>query len=262
VKIPNIGGLVSVCRSFVLANRPELLLGMSVTGTIVSVVAAARGGYKSGQEVLKVELTEDRQLTTKEKAQLTWLNYLPAAAGTLGSISATTGLHMVHVKEKKMLAAACLMAIDEVKKEGENYKKELKNLGFTMSDDPDELEAVADEDGVARYVYGDGIVEERYLIRDNKTGRDRWGTKLEIENALNEVNALLAAEGQCSLDTFYTYAGFDTIPEGVELGWSGKPGVSVRWETTVRGDDRPVRGFTFRPAPKVGYMDRRATTTP
>lgn len=254
MNIPNIGGLLTIGKSFVMANRPEILYGASVVSSVVSVVAAARGGYKSGQEVLLKEQTENRVLTTKEKANLTWINYLPAAAGTLGSLSATTGLHLVHVQEKKMLAAACIMAIDEVKKEAGNYEQSLKKLGFTMDDSPEALDAVADEDGVAKFVGGDGVVEEKYLVRDAKTQRDRWATKLEIENAINSVNSYLATEGSASLNSFYTLAGYNDIPEGEVLGWSGKPNLSIKWDTQIRDDDRPVRQFSFRPAPKEGFQ--------
>lgn len=272
MNIPNIAGLVSVGKAFVTANRPELLLGMSLTGTLLSVVSAARGGYKSGQQVADAELGRslegmsptsladleanllkpENQLTSREKLNLTWINYLPAAAGTLGSMTATTGLHLVHVREKRMIAAACLMAIDEVKKEAGAYKKELSNLGFAMSDEPEALEAAADEDGVARHVDGEGVVEELYLVRDARTQRDIWSNKRRIDDAVNEVNAMLAAEGECSLNHFYSYAGLNDVPDGLDYGWAGGTKLALKWDTSIRDDGRPVRAFTFRPAPKTG----------
>lgn len=275
MNIPNIGGLLTIGKSFVMANRPEILYGASVVSTLAAVVSAARAGYKSGQQVLEEEMkqvaspeppfdtfldyyTEYKEqgphMDRKEIAKLTWLNYLPTAGITLAALGSTTGLHLVHVQEKKMLAAACIMAIDEVKKEAGEYEKSLKSLGFTTSDDPEALEAAADSDGVAKFVTGDGLVEEKYLVRDAKTQRDRWSNKLEVENAVNEVNNLLATEGECSLDTFYTYAGFNNIPEGCSLGWKGGTKLNVRWDTEIRDDDRIVRQFTFRPAPKEGYQ--------
>lgn len=254
MNIPNIAGILNVGKSFVMANRPELLLGMSVTGTVMSIVAAARGGYKSGQQVMEAEIEAGEALTLKEKAQLTWINYLPAAAGGLGAISATSGLHIVHVKEKKMLAAACLMAIDEVKKEAGNYEKSLKDLGFTMSTDEKELEKVADSDGVAKHIDGEGVIEELYLVRDKRTQRDIWSNKRKIDDAVNEVNDFINREGEASLNLFYTYAGFNDVPDGLDVGWTGGTKLAIGWDTEVRDDGRPVRQFTFRPQPKAGLV--------
>jgi hypothetical protein len=80
VKIPNPTGLISLGKAFIQANRPELLLGASIVSTVSGVILAARGGYKSGQQVLQQEIDTKTEMTTREKAKLTWINYLPAAA--------------------------------------------------------------------------------------------------------------------------------------------------------------------------------------
>lgn len=258
MKLPNIAGLLGVGKAFVVANRPEILFGASVVSTVGAVVAAACGGYKSGQQVLLQELGTDLDarldanlMTTKEKAQLTWMNYLPAAGLAASAVGSTTGLHLVHVKEKKQLAAAAIMAVDQVKNEAKKYEKALHDAGFTVKTDEESLEAAADEKGVARVYNSDGEIEEIYLVRDSKTQRDIWSNTARIDDAVLRCNELLMSEGSCDLDTFYSFAGFSTIPEGGHTGWSGEK-IAVRWSNAVRDDGRPVREFTFRPAPKLG----------
>lgn len=250
MKMPNIAGLAGVGKAFVMANRPEILFGASIVSTVAAVVSAARGGYKSGQQVMEAELTQG-PMTNKEKAQLTWINYLPSAGLTFAALGSTTGLHLVHVKEKKALAATALLAIEEIKKESEQYQSSLKQLGVALTDDPAALEAAADEDGVARVTNSDGVIDELYLVRDAKTGRDKWTNKLAIDEAVNTVNAILGKNGDCDLNTFYSHAGFADIEDGTEIGWSGGP-ISITWKTVERDDGRPVKQFTFRPAPKSG----------
>lgn len=263
MKMPNIAGLVGVGKAFVMANRPEILFGASIVSTVAAVVASARGGYVSGQQVMAEEYGLDtgpggvfkvNELSSKEKAQLTWLNYLPAAGLTAGALGSTTGLHIVHIKDKKALAATALMAIDEVKKEAKQYEKALHEAGMTVKDDEKSLEAAANEKGVAQLMGTDGEIEELYLVRDARTGRDIWSSEERIKKALLETNEQLQAEGDASLGYFYTYAGYGLLDDSESLGWSGKPNLSVSWENTIRDDGRPVRAFTFRRAPSEGYQ--------
>lgn len=271
IKLPNLKGLTTIGKSFVMANRPELLFGASIVSTLGAVVMAAKGGYESGQEVLAKELGYEsydsigdrEELHVKEKIQLTWLNYLPAAGLTGAAIGSTTGLHLVHVKEKKAIAAAALMAIDEVRKEGKEYTDRILAAVEEATDEEKRQEIVdnaldPDKDGVCDMRGSDDdILEELYLVRDGKTGRDIWSNKNKIEDAVNHVNQCIAKQGDCELNTFYSLAGFDNTPDGDDWGWSGDF-LELKWDTTTRTDQRPVQRFTFRTAPKEGY-DRGAS---
>lgn len=271
MKLPNIMGVVSVVKTFAAAHRPEILLGASVTSTIASTVLAAVGGYKSGQQVLKAEfldldLENDegkvRVLTPKEKAQLTWTNYIPAAAACTTALGSTAGLHLVHVKDKKALVTAGAVALEEMKAEFKKFEEE--NTVGAMSNEEKQkiLEERADkvpigQDDSAHVQNSDGVVEELYLVRDGKTGRDIWSSENRIEEAINGVNAWIAKHGDCELNTFYSKAGFANTPDGDDWGWSGDF-VEVAWSNATRDDGRPVRVFAFRKPPKEGYSDTHA----
>lgn len=253
MKLPNLSrlnGLIGVGKTFLSTHRPEILLGTSITATVGAVVMAAKGGYKSGQQVMAAEHPSfDFDLKTdvldvKEKIQLTWMNYLPAAGLTAGALGSTTALHLVHVKEKKALATAALAAVDEVKK---------GIVKVTDEETEKLLEDRADENGIARIENGDGDIEEMYLIRDAWSGRDKWSNQHQIEDALIEVNMVLNNSGDVELNHFYTHAGFNTLPEGNRFGWNAKDMVSIEWSETKRDDGRPVRVFTFRPKPAEGF---------
>lgn len=251
MKIPNPTGLITVGRAFVSANRPELLFGTSIVTTVAAVIAAARGGYKSGytvaEEDIKRQVVGQDVLDRKEIAQLTWLNYLPAAGITGAALGSTTGLHLVHVKEKKQLAAATLIAIDQVQKEAAAYKKDvLESVGLAKSDDPKELDKAAKKSGIALVEDSDGFIEERYLVRDVRTGRDIWSNKLKIEEAILQINQALAND-DVEINQFYKAAGFNTIPDGESYGWSAGLMVGLEWDSTVRDDGRPVRTFLLSP---------------
>lgn len=248
MNIPNIKGLVKVGRGLIMAHRSELLFGASLTATISSVVLAAKGGYEAGQRVLKAEHPSvdlevaENPLDHKEIAQLTWSCYVPAAAATVGAVASTTGLHLVHVKEKKALAAAALAAAEEVKNEATLYKKEVEEL-LT-----DEQKTELGE----RIQSSDAHVEELYLVRDAYTGRDIYSNRRRIEEACTEVNNNINGSGDVDLNTFYNYAGFNDVPHGLEYGWSGTF-LYVQWSSAIRDDGQPVAMFTFQPSPEKGF---------
>jgi hypothetical protein len=264
---------MKVGKTFIQANRPEILFGASITATVASVVLAAKGGYDARGKVADEEMErimlklppeavvpleqavndDANRLTTKEKARLTWLCYMPAAVTTVGALGSTTGLHLVHVKEKKMLAQAALAAIEEVKTSAKEFEKE--TLGILTDEEKSKiLEKREAEDGTATIQNSDGEIEELYLVRDAKTGRDIWSNKARIEEALLELNNVMNGSGNCDLNYFYHQAGFGHIPDGFETGWSGEL-VTLEWKETVRDDGRPVRVFSFRNSPQKGYDD-------
>lgn len=266
IKLPNIKGLMTIGKSVVVAHRPELLFGASIVSTVSAVVTAGFAGYKSGQQVLQVELdvTDEelddlrkQKLSQKEKIQLTWLNYLPSAGLTAGALGSTTGLHLVHVKEKKAMAAAALMAIDEVKEQSKAYIDDVmeavdKNVDDKTMDVIEKDIVDPEREGKLLLQDTDHEVEELYLVRDNKTGRDIWSNERRIEEAVNHVNQFIAKHGDCDLNSFYANAGFETLPDGDDWGWSGD-WVELKWDTTKRDDGRPVRRFTFRTKPAQGF---------
>lgn len=273
MKIPNLSGLTGIYRAgqlFVSVHRPEILLGASITATLGAVVMAAKGGYEArgivdnerAKRAASPEPPFDTyyeykqefeakfpELTAKEKANLTWHCYLPAATLTVGSIGSTVGLHVVHVKEKKALAVAALSAIEEVKREAKEFEK--NNVGVLTEEEKSKiLEGRADEDPFETAVVtgSDGEIEELYLVRDNISGRDIWSNAQRIEDAINSVNAVISRDGDCELNQFFEYAGYGHLPLGDNIGWSGDF-VEARWDTTIRDDGRPVRRFRFDPEP-------------
>lgn len=265
MNLPDVRGFVNVGKSFIKANRPEILLGASIAATAVSVVTAAIGGYKSGKQVALLEAERDEPLTRAEIVTETWQNYVPAAGATVGALASTVGLHIVHVQEKKALIATALAAVEEVRVAATGMIEDM-NEAVDENATPktkEKIEAAYMEksaaryDGTARLFSSDGVIEERYLVRDAKTGRDIYANRLIIDQALVEVNDELVHDGEVSLNTFYSHAGFNEIPEGDDLGWNGGEKVDVRWSTTVKDDGRPVVMFSFDPAPHRGYDKSR-----
>lgn len=258
MNIPNIGGIVKVGKTFLMAKRPEIMLGTSVVAAISAAVLGAKGGWEARGIVEQRELELGRQTDVKEKIQLTWMNYLPSAGLAGAAIGSTAGLHIVHVKEKKALAAAALMAIEEVKTEAKQYSDQLVEA-VEKNTTPKTQQKIADDaidpngDGIADHLQNTNHeVEELYLVRDGKTGRDIWSNERRIDEAVNTVNKWIASQGDCDLNSFYSNAGYEVLPDGDDWGWSGEL-VELTWDEVKRDDGRPVRRFAFRSKPSKGY---------
>lgn len=265
MNVPDVRGFVNVGKSFIKANRPEILLGASIAATAVSVVGAAIGGYKSGKQVALLEQERDEPLTKAEIVTETWQNYVPAAGATVGALASTVGLHIVHVQEKKALIATALAAVEEVRVAATGMIEDMNDAveENTTPKTREKIESAFMEksadrwDGRPRLLSSDGVIEERYLVRDEKTGRDIYANRLIIDQALVEVNEELVHDGEVSLNTFYSHAGFNDIPDGEEYGWNGADKVEAKWSTTVKDDGRPVSVFSFNPPPRRGYDKSR-----
>lgn len=272
MKLPDLSrakGLVAIGKTFVAARRPEILFGASVTATVASVVLAAKGGYEArgiidAETERRFKEEKSRPLTKQEMFNLTWHCYTPAALTTLGALGSTTGLHLVHVKEKKAIATTALAAIEEVKSQAKQYADDLaESIQENVELTDEQKEAVqnslneknADRNGGVGLIQNtDGEIEELYLVRDAYSGRDIWSNQHRIEDAIIESNNILNGSDGVDLNFFYNQAGFASLPHGNTIGWSGAL-ITLEWKETKRDDGRPVREFTFRPPPSKGYDD-------
>lgn len=272
MKIPNVTGLMKVGKTFIMANRPEILFGASVVGTLVAVGAAAKGGYEARGIVEKeradrafekmnnewpqtyLEFSEkmdaEPKLTSKEQIQLTWLCYMPAMVSTVAAVGSTTGLHIVHVKEKKLLAQAALAAIEEVKISANEYAEDVKEAAkeTLTPKKQEELDNAIEEKQIQR-----GLADPtHYVVVDAYTGRPFYSTENRIQQAVNAVNELLNKPSDVDLNYFYIQAGVPEIDRGDEYGWSGQ-NLQVYWTDSHLEDGRPARAFKFHPQPRKGY---------
>lgn len=269
MKLPNIAGLAGVGKAFVMANRPEILFGASVVATVAAVVAAARGGYKSGQQVLIEEVggaAKIKELTNKEKASLTWMNYLPAAGLTASALGSTTGLHLVHVKEKKALAATALMAMEEVKKEAKDYKE--KALEFVKDDSmtPEEKQDAIDalelpHPTTSEFRTGDGY----YACWDDLANRSLRSNQDMIRRATQVLLTEIEKEGHGNLNIIYEELDMEPSQLGSQMGWTkedvqgygGTKGMEfVCFGLTNLSDGSPAVSFWFREPPTSDYEAR------
>lgn len=269
-KVPDVKGALSVAKAFTMAHRPELLFGASVASTLGAVVMAAKGGYESGRKIEQIETHEERIIPVKEKIQLTWLNYLPAAGLTVGAIGSTTGLHIVHVKEKKAIAAAALMAIDEIKNEANDYKEKVQEIlsdnGATEEEKSARIEELQPENGWAS---GDLMPHDpMYMCYDDLANRPVKSTRDLIRRAAEVLISEANKTGKADLNLFYEEIDLTPSQMGSQLGWAkedlqgygGKKGMElISFGLTDMPDGSSAVAFWFREPPTSDFEARSAS---
>lgn len=267
IKLPNVKGFLSVGKAFTMAHRPELLFGASVASTISAVVMAAKGGYESGRKIEALEAQEERVIPVKEKIQLTWLNYLPAAGLTGAALGSTTGLHLVHVKEKKAIAAAALMAIDELKNEANDYKEKVLEIvsdnGQTEEEKAKAIEELVPETG---WSAGDLMLQDRmYMMYDDLANRPVKSTRDLVRRAGEVLLSEINKKGYADLNLFYEEIDLTPSQMGSQLGWAkedvqgygGKQGMEfITFGLTDLPDGSAGVAFWFREPPTTDFEAR------
>lgn len=262
MKLPDVSSMYKVAKAAIQVHRPEILLGSALVATVSGVILAGYGGYKSGKEVAQAEMQKGEPLTKAEIVESTWKNYVPAVLAMTGAVASTTGLHMVHEADKRALIASGLAAVEQAKAEAKAYVKDLKEsvdehatekTKKKINDSVMEKQAARDPEGKVEVQDSEtGYIDHRYLVRDARTGRDIWSNKRLIDEAMLTVYHNMTTEGEASVNDFYEEAGFERLPDGDVVGWSGDH-PSLTWSTTVRSDGMPVRLFMFSPLPYKEY---------
>lgn len=290
-KLPNVRGFLSVGKAFTMAHRPELLFGASIASTVAAVVMAAKGGYEArgiiekesvrrwtdavdGLEVGSIErsavIAGVPDLTLKEKVSLTWICYLPAAGLTGAALGSTVGLHLVHVKDKKAIAAAALMAIDEIKNEANDYKEKVLDIvtdnGATDDEKRARIEELTPEAG---WNTADVILEShQYWCFDDLANRPVKTNRDLIRRAGEVLLAEINKTGKGDLNLFYDELDLAPSQMGSSLGWTkedvqgygGKKGMEfISFGLTDLPNGGSAVAFWFREPPTTDFQERAAS---
>lgn len=251
----NLSKGVNTARNIITANSPVLLVGTAVAGVVSTGVLAARGGYKARGIIDEAEgryrdVPTDQELTTVEKAQLTWPQYAVPAVTGASAIASVVGVHTIHSKRHAALAglyAVTAGKMDDMRDKAEELLGSKKTQAFN-----DALgQKAVDNNPIINHevIVLPGGSE---LMHDDWSGRWFMGSVPIIEKAMYEVNLLLTEGQEVSLNEYYDHVGLDPIPMGTSFGWSAGNKIEPRFGAVSTNEKEP-RGavsVSFRNEPK------------
>ena len=227
-------------------HAPEVLVGIGITGFVVTTVQAVRVTPKAIDEIdaekrrrknefyektttdmsddLRNELlTQAVKLTPTDYIRCTWKLYLPVAITGVSSIACVIGATHINLKRNAALVAACTLTenrFSEYKgkvKELLGDKKE-QNVRDEIAKDQITNHPVSDEDIVDT---GKGET----LCYDAISGRYFRSDIDEIKRCLNLLNNQLLYDEAVSLNDLYDYLGLEPNKCGEDFGWNrSRPG--------------------------------------
>jgi Family of unknown function (DUF6353) len=244
-------------------NSTTILTAMGVVGTVTTAVLTGKASFKAAKIIAANERTvilydEDDSkidksvhLTSKEKIQLVWTQYIPPAASCAITIASIVVSHRVDAKK----IAALTMSSAVTERAFQEYKDKItQKLGEKKAE---EVRAEIAQDRVNKNpVEGSQVIMTGtgdVLCYDNLTGRYFTSSMEKLRGAENDINHQLLHRSYASLSEFFEIVGLGATTFTDSVGWCMDIPLNVQYSTTLSVDGRPCIAIDFEPMPKTGY---------
>lgn len=253
----NLKHYVRLVEKFTTDNSPALLTAIGVAGTISTALLSGKAHVRATdirrREQGKYAALDTRKDVFKAQAKDVWKVYVPPISVAAVTCTAIVSANRIGTRRTAALAAAYATsekAFDEYKdkviekfgeKDEEKVRDEVAADQLRKNPQSPDVLANADED-------------DKDWFYDERHGRYFRATRAQVDAAVNQVNHELNINGDVSLNTFYSWLGVNTVPEGEELGWRADKGlVDIHFSSHLRENGRPATVMTFRLQPIRNY---------
>lgn len=248
-----IGEIAKQAKQLVSDNSAVILTAMGVTGALTSVYLTAKATFKSADDISKAQAAHDLEekshpLDNREKAELVWQNYIPAAASTIMTVVAIVGAN--HISSRRAAALASAYSFSE--KAFDQYKK---HVVATVGEKKEQAvrTAVAQDQINNTDMPSLVVVEGKVRCYDSYSGRYFDCTPNEIDKAVNDTNWQILNDGSASLTDFWGRIGLDQTAASDDLGWNTDKQLELVKTAGLEKSSIPVLDLTFRTVPIPRY---------
>ena len=235
----NLSKFVTSTQRRLHENSQVLLSSIAATGVLTTGYLAARAGYRTA--VIFRDVDDD--LPAVQKAQLVWMEYLPAAAS--GAITVSCIFAALKVGNRKTAAAHTALAVSE-RLFSEYRDKVVAQIGETKE------QKLRDEIAQDRVNSNPPSTKEiiiacpgTVLCCEDFTGRYFTSDVESLRKAQNDINAKLIGHGYATLDDFYYLIGIPSTSSSNDIGWDSDKMMNLEFSTTLTQDARPCLVFTY-----------------
>lgn len=233
-------------QKMVFDNSPLILTAIGVTGTVTTAVLTGKASFKMAR---LFHDHFDRDLTTREKVELSWTLYLPAVGTGVATVVCIIAANRIGTRRAAALAAAYSVS----ERAFSEYKdKIVDRLG------PQKEQTIRDEiaqDRVDRVpskeivIIGAGNV----LCHDAITGRYFESNMEALRKAQNDLNAVILNHQYATLHEFYKLIGLAPTKYASEVGWNTSQMCELKFSTVMSEDGRPCISIDYAPFPIRDY---------
>lgn len=230
--------LLKRLRHSIEDNSPSILSGLAISGVVTTAYLTYRATQRS---VLEIMEHPDAPETAKERFELTWQNYIPAAASGIVTIGCIVGSS--HISTRRGAAAQAAFVLSE-RAYHEYRDKVITEIGANR--DAKIRDEIA-EDRVKQnpppenvvFLHGDVICMELY------TGRYFKSDPETLKRTENELNAQLLKHDRMSLGDFQEMLGLPPTSASHDLGWHADRLMELKFTTALTEDGRPCLAFDY-----------------
>lgn len=232
-----ISDFIANTNKYTHRHSPVIMTGIGVAGVITTAYLAGVAAWKAQASL------EDApaDLSTTEKAKLTWQFYIPpvvTGTATIGAIAYASRLGA-----KRTAAAVSAYTITE--RAFAQYKdKVIEELGPHKEQvirDDIARDLVSKKDSSEVIVVGRGEV----LCCEMHTRRYFMCDMEHLRRSMNEINAEINNQLYVSLDEFYDLIGLSPTAHSSELGWDSERLMELEFSTVMTEDGRPCLAFDY-----------------
>lgn len=241
---------------FVSDNSPTLLTALGVFGLVGTAYLTGKASYRAAgliheEEKLLLVDGEPEPLTPKEKVNLCWKLYIPAAITASLSVLAVIGANRIGSRRAAAVTAA--YAISE-RAYDEYRNKMVDHLGDTKEK---KLRDEIAQERIRSHPLGQQKPIDtgggRDLCYDFYNGRYFYSSMESIKQAQNAINYRINHHFYASLTDFYDRLNLDKTKTSDDMGWGQTDQLEITFTTTIGDEGQPVLVMDFLVDPIRGY---------
>lgn len=247
-------------------NAPVLLGGMAVTTTVAATVTGIMAGFRSkgiihgyAYEIILTEthkptylevLTYEESLTTRDKAELVWKQFVPTAVLSTAGVASILGV--LYVTNKRYAALAGVYALTDA-----SFKEYREKVVSHMGEKKEQkVREDIHEDIIRNHdvsdVFNTGYGE--HLCLDKLSGRYFRSDLESIRSAINNANEkLVHGQNFMSLNEVYSELGLRPIELGNDIGWNVDALIDLYATSHLAKNGEPCIVIGFENNPSADY---------
>lgn len=241
-------------------NSPAILSALAVTGTLTTAYLSGRAAFKASQILEDEQGNRDRDfdqdpipLTTREKVQLTWTLYIPAASTVVTTIVCIVAANRIGTRRAAALAAAYKFSEKAI---AEYKGKVVEKIGEKKE------QLVRDELAQERVdknppKASEVVITNRgeVLFHEAFTGRYFMSDMQTVRKAQNDTNIQIIQDNYAPLSLFYDLLGLPTTSHSDIVGWNTDRILDLKFSTCLAPDDTPCISVDFAVTPTREYSN-------
>lgn len=232
-------------------HAPAILTGLSVVGTVGTVVLGIRATPHAIRDIMDAESERTEPLTNVEKVRLVWRDYIPTALSGVATVGCILGANSIHAK--RQAAAIGLYTLTDTAFR-EYQSKIVEQLGEKKERkvrDDIAIEAAEKSPPVKSKIIMTG--KGQHLCRDSLSGQYFMSDIEAIRKAQNDINAQCINDMYASQNDFYRLIGLPPNVFGEEQGWRSDHMLDIEFTSYLSEDDVPALLLNYRLEPIRGY---------